>query len=264
MADRRQELYARTREFLDAFNRNDLDAVMAFFSEDAVYDELNGRPNEGKAAVRAAFEPQFEGRFGTMEFVEDDTFVDHGHGGRSCYAGAKRLGEEIVVGGRERGLDATCLRIFNVYGPGMDPTLPGEGRVVANFLHAVRAGQALPIYGDGRQVRSFLWIDDFVDAVETLLEHPGPLPAVLNVGREEPVQILELAGALERAVGRDLPRRLHVRPAEGTRWRGPDTSRLRELTGWRAKVSLQEGLTRLLDDPTRPALAGPQEVNPCR
>ncbi|MGE0485610.1 MAG: nuclear transport factor 2 family protein [Gammaproteobacteria bacterium] len=76
MADRRQELYTLTLEFLDAFNRNDLDAVMAFFTEDAVYDELNGRPNEGKAAVRAAFEPQFEGRFGSMEFVEDDTFVD--------------------------------------------------------------------------------------------------------------------------------------------------------------------------------------------
>lgn len=196
-------------------------------------------------------------------FREDDPFVDHGHGGRSCYATAKRLGEEIVVAGRERGLDATCLRIFNVYGPGMDPTLPGDGRVVANFLHAVRGGQPLPIYGDGHQVRSFLWIDDFVDAVEAVLDHPGPLPPVLNVGRDEPVQILELADALERALGRELPRRLHVRPADGTRWRSPDTSRLRELTGWRAKVSLQAGLQRLLDDPTAPALARPQEAKPC-
>jgi UDP-glucuronate decarboxylase len=196
-------------------------------------------------------------------FREHDAFVDHGHGGRSCYAAAKRLGEEIVVAGRDRGLDATCLRIFNVYGPGMDPTLPGDGRVVANFLHAVRGGQALPIYGDGQQVRSFLWIDDFVDAVEAVLNHPGPLPPVLNVGRDEPVQILELAGALERALGRELPRRLHVRPADGTRWRSPDTSRLRELTGWRAKVSLQAGLRRLLDDPTAPALARPQEAKPC-
>lgn len=76
MADRRQQLHDLTLEFLDAFNRNDLDAVMDFFAEDAVYDELNGRPNEGKAAIRAAFAPQFEGKFGRMTFVEDDTFID--------------------------------------------------------------------------------------------------------------------------------------------------------------------------------------------
>ena len=76
MSKRRDELYALTLEFLDAFNRNDLDAVMAFFTDDAIYDELNGRPNEGRAAIRAAFSPQFEGQFGTMRFEEDDTFID--------------------------------------------------------------------------------------------------------------------------------------------------------------------------------------------
>lgn len=76
MADRKQDLHALTLNFLDAFNRNDLDAVMAFFSDDAVYDELNGERSVGKDAIRAAFAPQFEGKFGAMEFVEDDTFID--------------------------------------------------------------------------------------------------------------------------------------------------------------------------------------------
>jgi uncharacterized protein (TIGR02246 family) len=76
MQDRHRELHALTQDFLDAFNRNDLDAVMAFFAEDAVYEELNGPVNRGKAAIRAAFEPQFAGAFGHMEFVEDDTFID--------------------------------------------------------------------------------------------------------------------------------------------------------------------------------------------
>lgn len=69
-------LYQRTLEFLDAFNRNDLDAVMSFFTEDAVYDELNGVRSVGKTAIREAFEPQFAGKFGKMTFIEDDTFID--------------------------------------------------------------------------------------------------------------------------------------------------------------------------------------------
>lgn len=76
MADRKDELYATTLRFLDAFNRNDLDDVMSFFTEDAIYDELHGKINEGKEAIRATFVPQFEGRYGKMEFVEDDTFID--------------------------------------------------------------------------------------------------------------------------------------------------------------------------------------------
>jgi UDP-glucuronate decarboxylase len=191
-------------------------------------------------------------------FREVDPFIDRGHSGRACYAAAKRLGEEIVVAGREHGLDATCLRIFNVYGPGMDPTLPGDGRVVANFLHAVRTRQPLPIHGDGHQVRSFLWIDDFVDAVLALIVLSGPLPPALNVGRDEPVEILELARTLERALGRALSRRLEVKPDEGTRWRCPDASRLRALTGWQPRISLAEGLTRLLHTELRDS-----EVHAC-
>jgi ketosteroid isomerase-like protein len=72
----RTKLVDLTRRFTDAFNRNDLDAVMGFFSEDGIYDEFNGKRNRGKAAIRAAFEPQFTGAFGNMKFLEDDIFVD--------------------------------------------------------------------------------------------------------------------------------------------------------------------------------------------
>ncbi len=76
MSDRHSELYAITLKFLDAFNRNDLDDVMSYFTEDAVYDELHGKINEGRDAIREAFVPQFEGKYGKMEFIEDDTFID--------------------------------------------------------------------------------------------------------------------------------------------------------------------------------------------
>lgn len=65
-----------TRAFTDGFNRDDLDAVMAFFADDAVYDEFDGRRHVGRDAIRAAFEPQFRGDFGRIRFHEEDVFVD--------------------------------------------------------------------------------------------------------------------------------------------------------------------------------------------
>lgn len=67
-------------DFTEAFNREDLDGVMSYFAEDGVYDEFNGNRCEGKAAIRAAFEPQFAGKFGTMRFLMEDLFVDAGTG----------------------------------------------------------------------------------------------------------------------------------------------------------------------------------------
>ncbi len=72
----RADLVDITRRFLDAFNRNDLDAVMGFFADDGIYDEFNGRRNVGKDAIRAAFVPQFTGAYGTMRFLDEDLFAD--------------------------------------------------------------------------------------------------------------------------------------------------------------------------------------------
>jgi ketosteroid isomerase-like protein len=72
----RQHLTALTSRFMEAFNRNDLDTVMSFFTENAVYDEFNGKRNEGIPAIRAAFTPQFSGAFGTMQFLDEDLFID--------------------------------------------------------------------------------------------------------------------------------------------------------------------------------------------
>lgn len=76
MTDRRSELASLAANFIDAFNRNDLDAMMAFFHPDGVYDEFNGIRNQGIDAVRGAFRPQFEGAFGEMKFLDEDMFID--------------------------------------------------------------------------------------------------------------------------------------------------------------------------------------------
>ncbi|MCC6706645.1 MAG: nuclear transport factor 2 family protein [Gammaproteobacteria bacterium] len=80
MSDRYRELHSLTLAFLDAFNRCDLDGVMSYFTDDAVYEELTGRVNHGREAIRKAFAPQFEGKFGPIQFIEDDTFIDAGSG----------------------------------------------------------------------------------------------------------------------------------------------------------------------------------------
>ena len=76
MTDRRSELVSLTANFLDAFNRADLEGMMAYFHPEGVYDEFNGRRNEGFEAVREAFRPQFEGAFGEMKFLDEDQFID--------------------------------------------------------------------------------------------------------------------------------------------------------------------------------------------
>ncbi|MFT4583633.1 MAG: ketosteroid isomerase-like protein [Gammaproteobacteria bacterium] len=76
MTNRYAELKQLTDDFLGAFNRADVDGIMSFFTEDAVYEEFHGRVNEGKAAIRKSFERLYSDRFGTPRFEEDDTFID--------------------------------------------------------------------------------------------------------------------------------------------------------------------------------------------
>jgi ketosteroid isomerase-like protein len=101
----RGELVERVRSFVDAFNRRNLDAVMDFFAEGAVYDELTGKRHTGKTAVRAAFVPQFRGDYGPIVFDEEDLFVDE-LAGKALVSWVCRL--EGKTGGW-RGLDVLCF-----------------------------------------------------------------------------------------------------------------------------------------------------------
>lgn len=72
----RDRLVRLTTDFVDAFNRNDLDTVMGYFADGAVYDQFDGSAASGVDGIRAAFTPQFEGAFGEMKFLDEDLFVD--------------------------------------------------------------------------------------------------------------------------------------------------------------------------------------------
>lgn len=101
MSDRYAELKQLTDQFLDVFNRADVDGIMNFFTEDAVYEEFHGKVNEGRAAIRKSFEGLFSGRFGTIRFDEDDTFIDV-HTGKVMSSWRLHLtmeGEPVVLAG---------------------------------------------------------------------------------------------------------------------------------------------------------------------
>lgn len=87
---------------------------------------------------------------------------------RSCYSAAKRFGEELILNYRSNGGDAASFRLFNVYGQDMDSKNVGYGRVIPNFFHQMKCDKPIEIFGEGTQVRSFLWIDDAVEAIISL------------------------------------------------------------------------------------------------
>lgn len=187
------------------------------------------------------------GHAGSGSALREDQLVMHPLlSGRSVYGASKRLGEELVYAARGQGVDAASVRLFNVYGPGMDPTMGSYARVIPNFLRAALQGRPLPIEGDGLQVRAFTWIDDIVEGLVRLLCCEGALPPAVNLGCDEPIAIRELADLVESLLGLKLGRETRCRAPDDTNWRRPDLRLLSATLGWTPAVSLKDGLTRLI------------------
>lgn len=166
-------------------------------------------------------------------------------GPRSCYDESKRYAEALVAAAvHEWGVDARIARIFNTYGPRMDPA---DGRVVVTFVKHILAGWALPINGDGQQTRSLCYVDDLVEGLIRLAAAPGLEGAVVNLGNPDERTVLDLADVIQRVAGRRVGV-THVPPAAGEpRRRCPDISRAQDLLGWTPRVSLEVGLARTWD-----------------
>ena len=165
---------------------------------------------------------------------------------KSPYSSAKVMGEEIIRSAKEQGVDATAIRLFNVYGGNMDPTLQGRGRVIPNFLHALTKGEAIPVEGDGSQSRTFTWIDDVVEGLILLMEYKGELPLVMNMGSEDVISILDLAKTMAETFGVGLEIEYTSRLSGDPNWRCPDCSLLRSTIGWSPQTTIGEGLELLI------------------
>jgi UDP-glucuronate decarboxylase len=164
-------------------------------------------------------------------------------GPRACYDEGKRVAESLCMDfRRQRGVDARLVRIFNTYGPRMDPD---DGRVVSNFIVQALAGQPITIYGDGKQTRSFCFVDDLIAGFLALIEHPteqGPV----NLGNDSEFTMLELAHLVLELTGSSSPLVLRERPADDPMQRRPDLTLARERLGFRHTVPLREGLARTI------------------
>ncbi len=164
------------------------------------------------------------------------------------YAADKLAGEHLLSFYRRTfGLPAVALRFFNVYGPRQAADSPYSG-VISLFADRVVQGAPLTVYGDGRQTRDFVAVDDVVDAIVGCLTlERAPDPWVLNVGTGVATSVLDLIDALERVAGRRAPRSFaSARPGE-VRDSRADVSRLRTALGGWAPRPLDAGLRRLLD-----------------
>ncbi|MCL7388163.1 MAG: GDP-mannose 4,6-dehydratase [Thaumarchaeota archaeon] len=168
---------------------------------------------------------------------------DHPTSPLSPYGLSKLMGERYVTSefiGREK---PVILRIFNVYGPGQNPEYAG---VITKFMERLSQGDPPIIFGDGEQTRDFIHVDDVVEAFIRSLDTPLNETAVLNVGSGRPFKIIELARMMIRLYGLNVEP-IHVPPRPGdVRGSYADISLAKRLLGWNPKISLEEGLRRLI------------------
>ena len=161
-------------------------------------------------------------------------------GPRGVYDEAKRFAEAITMAyHRHHGLDVRIVRIFNTSGPYMRPD---DGRVVSNFIVQALAGKPITIHGDGKQTRSFSYVDDEVRGLLALLDsdYVGPV----NIGNPTEFTVLELAEKVLALTGSSSELRFDPRPVDDPTQRRPDLTLARSVLGWEPEISLDEGLAR--------------------
>jgi nucleoside-diphosphate-sugar epimerase len=167
-------------------------------------------------------------------------------GPRSVYDEAKRFGETLTAYyERDKNLDARIVRIFNTYGPNMQEA---DKRMIVNFINQALKNEPITVFGDGKQTRSLCYVSDTVDGIMRLMFHPNTKGEVVNIGSAGEHTVLEYAEIIKRLVGsssvivfsEDLP-------LDDPLKRQADISKAKNLLGWEPKVSLEDGLEKIID-----------------
>jgi len=163
-------------------------------------------------------------------------------GVRSCYDESKRFGEALCMAYfRQYGVDVRIARLFNTYGPRLDPDAR-YARAISRFIIQALNSQPITVHGDGGQTRSFLYISDAVDALVKMMVKEGLKGEVVNVGSPNEITILELAKLIKKLTKSKSPIEFQPPRPDDPRRRCPDISKARRLLGWEPKTSLEEGL----------------------
>lgn len=164
---------------------------------------------------------------------------------RSCYDEGKRVAETLFFDyRRQHDLAIKVVRIFNTYGPRMDPI---DGRVVSNFIVQALNGETITIYGDGAQTRSFCFVDDLIRGFMAIMDTPHDVTGPINIGNPNEFTIKQLAELVVKKTGSSSRIDYLPLPADDPKQRQPDIHRAQEVLGWSPRVELNEGLDATID-----------------
>ena len=161
-------------------------------------------------------------------------------GPRSCYDEGKRCAETLFFDyWRQHQLAIKVMRIFNTYGPRMQPD---DGRVVSNFIVQALKGDPITLYGDGQQTRSFCYADDLIEGMLRLMDSDKAITGPINIGNPVEFTMRQLAELVVAETGSKSPIVFRPLPQDDPKQRRPDITQAREKLGWEPKVSLADGL----------------------
>ena len=166
-------------------------------------------------------------------------------GPRSCYDEGKRCAEALFFDyHRQHRTRIKVARIFNTFGPRMHPD---DGRVVSNFIVQALAGTDITLYGDGRQTRSFCYVDDLIQALILLMDTPDEVTGPINIGNPVEFTMADLARKVVELTGSASGIAFRPLPSDDPRQRQPDISLAKRELGWAPTVSLEDGLERTIE-----------------
>ena len=162
------------------------------------------------------------------------------NGPRSCYDEGKRCAETLFFDYyRQYNLRIKVARIFNTYGPNMQPN---DGRVVSNFIMQALQDKPITIFGDGSQTRSFCYVDDLIEALFLLMDSPDDFTGPINIGNPVEFRIMELAEKVIKLTNSKSKLVYEKLPDDDPIQRQPDINLAKEKLGWEPKIHLEEGL----------------------
>ena len=164
-------------------------------------------------------------------------------GPRSCYDEGKRVAETLCMNYHEaNGVDVRIIRIFNTYGPRMDPD---DGRVISNFIMQALRGEALTVFGDGRQTRSFCFVSDLIEGMMRMMDQDTEVGPV-NIGNPNEFTMLELAEEVLAQTGSKCVLKHEPLPGDDPKQRCPDITKAKRLLDWSPQINLHEGLGKTI------------------
>lgn len=165
-------------------------------------------------------------------------------GPRSCYDEGKRCAETLFFDyRRQHNLTIKVARIFNTYGPRMRPN---DGRVVSNFIVQALTNLPITIYGDGKQTRSFCYVDDLIDGLVRLMDTDDEVTGPINLGNPVEFTMTDLAETVIELTGSKSSIEFKPLPVDDPKQRQPNISRARDTLGWSPTVRLREGLNKTI------------------